>query len=199
MLTWQRRRPGRGWLGPAAVLAAAPLCRLYLRIRSRGRVVADPSLVRAEVAAVLGAGLRPDGTPTALLANRVDAAVLLLQRGSVQQLVMSGDDKAGGDQPAAMARVAVARGVPADRIELDRTGVDTAATCRRLLADHGDGRVVLVTQEFHAARTAYLAAKAGLDAVVFASPDAQVWRKALYKARVREVPASVKAVFVDRF
>lgn len=162
-------------------------------------MVTDPACVRAEVAAVLGAGLRPDGTPTAVLAARVDAAVALVQRGSVEHLVMSGGDNEGGDQPVAMARLAIERGVPTDRISLDRTGVDTAATCRRLVADHGHRPVVLVTQEFHAARTAYLAAKAGLDAVVFAAPDAQVRPKARYKARAREVPASVKALFVDRF
>lgn len=191
-------------IGLALAAVTAPACRTYLVVRaasarSEGRIVTDANRIDADVAAVLGAGLRPDGTPTKVLADRVEAGAALFRAGSVRELVMSGDDNDGGDQPGAMRRLAVGRGVPSERIELDRTGVDTAATCRTLRASHGDRRVVLVTQEFHAARTSYLAARAGLDAVVLATPDATVRPKARVKARIREVPASVKAVFVDRF
>jgi vancomycin permeability regulator SanA len=162
-------------------------------------VVDDPVLVEANVGAVLGAGLRPDGTPTTLLARRVDAGVNLVEQGRVRSLVMSGAADRNGDQPAAMARRAFELGVPADCVDLDRSGVDTAATCRRIRIDYPGQPVVLVTQAFHADRTAYLAAKAGLDAVVFATPDTDIRRAARYKARAREVPASIKALFIDRF
>ena len=183
-------------LGPVIASVAA---RAYLLTRSRPAIVSDPGDVEADIAAVLGAGLRPDGSPTTLLARRVDAAVALFERGSVTSLTMSGADDRNGDQPGAMAARAVALGVPADRIALDRSGIDTAATCRRLATDHPGRRVALVTQAFHADRTAYLAAKAGLDAVVFAAPDAEIRPAARHKARAREVPASIKALFLDRF
>lgn len=185
-----------------AALAASTIGRRRIVGGSGDRITSDPGRVRARVAAVLGAGLRPDGSPTALLASRVEGGVELYRRGAVELLVMSGYDGSGNDranQPEAMARLARSLGVPADRIQLDPTGVDTAATCRRLRLDYGTEPVALVTQEFHAARTAYLAVKAGLDAIVFATPDAQVRRKALVKARIREVPASVKAILLDRF
>ena len=75
-------------------------------------MIDDPASVDADIAAVLGAGLRADGTPTNLLARRVDAGVDLYQRGAVTSLVMSGADDANGDQPGAMARRALDLGVP---------------------------------------------------------------------------------------
>ncbi len=151
------------------------------------------------IGAVLGAGLRADGSPTALLARRVEAGVELHRHGAVSRLVMSGDDNDGGDQPEAMAQLARNLGVPEQALSLDRTGVDTAATCRHLAKTYPGMKTVLITQAFHANRTAYLARKAGLDTVVFASADNQVRTKALVKAKIREVPASVKATFLDRF
>lgn len=193
----------RAVLGGAAV-AIAPVivsmaARRYLVKRTTGAVVTDPVLVDAEIAAVLGAGVRPDGRPSTTLARRVDAGVALYERGSVASLVMSGADGVNGDEPGVMARRAVELGVPPERIALDRAGVDTAATCRRLAVDYPGRTIVLVTQAFHANRTAYLAAKAGLDAVVFAAADAELRPTARYRARAREVPASIKALFLDRF
>jgi vancomycin permeability regulator SanA len=186
-------------LAPLVVAAATVLgCRSLVARRAAGHVVTDPALATGRVAIVLGAGLRPDGSPAGVLARRVEAAVGLLTRGRVERLVMSGDDDANGDQPAAMARYASGLGAPADRVELDRSGYDTAATCRAAAAAHGDGPVVLVTQQFHAPRTAYLARKAGRDAVVLATPDGEILPGPLARARSRVVPAAVKAVLLDR-
>ena len=151
------------------------------------------------VAAVLGAGVLADGTPTPLLARRIDAAVDLYRIGAVKRLLMSGAAVDQFDQPAAMARYARLLGVPGDAIDLDRTGVDTAATCRTLVAQYGAEPVLLVTQAFHAPRTAYLARKAGLDAKVLATSDLDVRARSLSRARLRERPAAVKAMVVDRF
>lgn len=159
----------------------------------------------APVAAVLGAGLRADGSPTGLLARRVDAGVALYRAGLVERLVMSGAVQGQLDQPAAMARYAISQGVPADDIDLDPDGVNTAATCRQLVARLSAGGrttmpvAMLVTQEFHIHRAVYLARKAGIDVIGYASSDAEIRALPLAIARVREVPAAVKAIFVDRF
>ncbi len=189
-----------GAAGLVAGVAAAS--RLWVVRRSAPFVAgaaAELGTDQPRVAAVLGAGLRPDGSPTALLARRVEAGVALYQAGTVTRLIMSGAAEMGQDQPAAMARYAVAQGVPQHHIELDRNGVNTAATCRGLIVRAGGRSVVLVTQEFHMSRAVYLGRKAGLDVVGFASPDTEVRPKALLKARLREIPAAAKAVFLDRF
>ena len=195
---------------------ACVIARLVILWRARGLIVAagtpfgHPSTILAvpadeetvplpvEVAAVLGAGLRPDGTPTALLAQRVEAGVDLVEAGYTTRLMLSGVVNHDGDELIAMRDHALACGLGSDHIELDYEGVDTAATCRSLKRRYGQVRVALVTQEFHAARAAMLAVKGGLDVVVVATPDATIRPRALLRARIREFPASIKALMVDR-
>ncbi len=150
------------------------------------------------VAVVLGAGLRPDGRPGRVLSARVEAAARLWHQGRVDLLVMSGADDGNGDQPRAMAALAVELEVDPGRIELDPSGVDTASSCRFAAERWPDRRIVFVTQSFHAHRTAYLAGRAGLDAVVAVVDDGPP-NAALVRARCREIPAAVKALALDRF
>ena len=202
-MTTGRQQPA-GAIGPRAAMAGLTLAPALLMVshlllwrRARRRIVSEPADARGRLAVVLGAGLRPDGTPTGVLARRVEAAVDLYRTGLVDRVVMSGAVDGNGDQPRAMAIYAQVRGIPLEIIELDEDGVDTAGTCRTLARLHHDVPVVLVTQRFHARRTAYLAAKAGLDATVLATPDCDIRRLALIRARAREVPAAVKAVWLD--
>ena len=184
--------------GVAAIaVATAAACRAVIVRLSVGYVITDPEGAAGRTAVVLGAGLAADGSPSPVLARRVEAAVDLYRRGHVERIVMSGDGVAELDQPVAMARYATALGVPRPQIELDHDGTDTSGTCRTAARRHVDEPLVFVTQSFHARRTAYLARKAGLDAVVLALPDADVRLKPLARARSRELPASVKAVVVD--
>jgi hypothetical protein len=59
------------------------------------------------VAIVFGAGLRRDGTPTTVLADRVDTAVDLFRAGKVGQLLMTASTREGYDEPSAMAELPV--------------------------------------------------------------------------------------------
>ncbi|MDH5291706.1 MAG: YdcF family protein [Acidimicrobiia bacterium] len=191
-------------LGTLAAVVLAAACRAWVVGRAAAHVTTavPPAGAVPAVGVVLGAGLRPDGTPTALLAQRVAGAVQLHRAGVVGRLVMSGHTESDGrDQPAAMAALARSLGVADEHLVLDRRGVDTAATCRELKArpDVAAGApVVLVTQEFHIHRAVYLARKAGLAAFGYALPDADVRPAALARARSREIPAAVKAVLLDR-
>lgn len=182
-----------------AVALVAPVCRLVVRARARGLVVDERAAPDAHAAIVLGAGLTPSGRPGRVLTDRVHAGARLWLIGRVETLVMSGAHDANGDQPGAMADLAIALGVDPDRIVCDRTGVDTAATCRFTRAAYGPRALLFVTQAFHAPRTAYLARKAGLAATVVAVDDSRLPPRPLAAARAREIPAAVKATLVDRF
>jgi vancomycin permeability regulator SanA len=186
-----------GVAGVAAVPAFLGISHLAVCLGARGRIITCAAEAEGRMAVVLGAGLRPDGTPTGVLARRVEAAAELYLAGLVTRVVMSGAADTNGDQPRAMSLYAQVRGVPVDAIELDRGGVDTAGTCRTIARLHRHRPVVLITQQFHARRTAYLARKAGLNAVVLATADSNVRPVALARARAREIPAAVKAVWFD--
>lgn len=104
----------------------------------------------APVGLVLGAQVYLSGRPSRFLRARLDLALLLLQRGTVDRLLLSGDAQAPEyDEPTAMRDHLVAAGAPADRLELDPYGLDTYDSCVRARDVYGVQRVVIVTQGYH--------------------------------------------------
>lgn len=153
-------------LGLLLVLAGPPL---WLIWRSEGVRYDEPQRVPPQQAAlVFGAGLKLDGTPSALLSDRIHAAVLLYLDGKVHQLLMSGDGGTPGhDEPAAMARQAEAEGVPASAILQDPGGVHTYASCQRAHDLFGVTSAVAVSQSYHLPRAIYTCSRVGIHTVGF--------------------------------
>jgi vancomycin permeability regulator SanA len=151
-----------GVVGLGLVALAAPA--LFIDLVTEGarydNAIAVP---RADTAIVFGAGLTPDGRPTALLADRVHAAVQLYQAGTVKQLLMSGDGESiGHDEPAAMAAQAEAEGVPASVIRSDPGGVRTYDSCARAHDLFGVRSAVVVSQSYHLPRAVYTCRSLGI-------------------------------------
>jgi len=142
---------------------------LWLVWHSAGVRYDEPRKVPPQqTAIVFGAGLKPDGTPSALLSDRIHAAALLYLDGKVKQVLMSGDGSTPGhDEPAAMAKQAVAEGVPASAIVLDAGGVHTYASCRRAHDLFGVRRAVAVSQSYHLPRAIYTCERLGIHTVGF--------------------------------
>jgi vancomycin permeability regulator SanA len=151
---------------------------------------------REQVALVFGAGVRPDGRLSRMLADRVTAAVDLYVQGRVDKLLMSGDNShAEYDEVTAMKRYAVERGVPEDDITLDYAGFSTYESCYRARAIFGVTRVILVTQRYHLPRAVYTCRQLGIDAVGIGTADWGVYRETLLlNYTAREVLATLKAL-----
>ncbi|MCL5960219.1 MAG: YdcF family protein [Chloroflexi bacterium] len=153
-------------LGSLAILATAvPGGWVFLQHQGKiyGRVQDAPS---APVAIVFGAALRPDGEPSLMLADRVDAAVELYRAGKVQRILMTGDNRSPyHDEVTAMKRYAIERGVPADVIDLDGAGLRTYDSCYRASTIFGIDEAILVTQGYHLPRALFLARSFGINAV----------------------------------
>lgn len=177
----------------AIVVAAANLVVLF---RAEGEVrataaEADP----ATVAIVLGAQVRPDGTMSAMLADRVSQGAALWRAGKVDRILVSGDHGAWRyDEPTTMRRALVDAGVPAEVIFTDHAGFDTRASMERARRVFGVEDAIVVTQGFHMKRALYLARNAGIDASGLTSDLREYGGQGL-KSSVREVASRVKAVF----
>lgn len=119
----------------------------------------------APVAIVFGAGYWPSGLSHAL-ADRMDTAIALYEAQKVNKLLLTGDNRfVDYNEPAAMARYAEARGVPAGDLVLDYAGRRTYDSCYRAGAIFGVERAILVTQEFHLPRALYTCDRLGLEVV----------------------------------
>ncbi|HET9223572.1 MAG TPA: ElyC/SanA/YdcF family protein [Roseiflexaceae bacterium] len=124
------------------------------------------------VAIVFGAGLRRDGRPSPMLADRVRAAAQLYQLGQVQKILMTGDNsRVEYDEVSAMRRYAVELGVPSDDITLDYAGFSTYESCYRASVIFGVRQAVLITQRYHLPRAVYTCRDLGIEAFGLGAPD----------------------------
>ncbi|MCU0494115.1 MAG: YdcF family protein [Chloroflexaceae bacterium] len=145
----------------------------YVVETTRGyRFTQAAAVPNERVALVFGAGVRANGQPSPMLADRLDAAVALYKQGQVQKLLMSGDNsRQDYNEVEAMRRYAVAQGVPAEAITLDYAGFSTYETCYRAQAIFGVQQAVLVTQRYHLPRAVYTCRALGVEAVGLGTSD----------------------------
>ncbi len=189
-------RWGRVGVLIALVVVAPVAARLYLWLRSAPRIYGRPEEVPPQpVALILGAGLRADGSPTSVLADRVRAGVELYRLGKVKALLLSGDGRSSPyyNEPEAMRRMAARLGVPEAALWTDPGGVRTLASCWRARAVFGITHTVVVTQRFHLDRALWLCDAAGLHAVGLAA-DRSPYGPRQMAWILREIPASLSAL-----
>lgn len=179
-------------LGGVTVLA---LSRLVTGLYAWPRTFNVEDAPARRVAVVFGAGLRYDGTPTAVLRDRVKTGVELYKAGKVEKLLMSGDNSTiYYNEPSAMRDYAISLGVPAEDIVLDYAGRRTYDTCYRAKAIFGLSEVILVTQPFHLPRAIYTCNLLGADAVGVPAQNYTYRRLSLLFWNVREVGATLTAL-----
>ena len=113
---------------------------------------------------VLGCGLRADGQPTRMLADRLDEGIALYQAGVAPKLLMSGDHgREEYDEVNEMKRYAMEQGVPSEDIFMDHAGFSTYESMYRAREIFEVSRMVVVTQEYHLYRAVYNGNKNGID------------------------------------
>lgn len=158
-----------------------------------GEIYDDAGQVpHAPVAIVFGASVRPNGEPSQMLADRVDAAVALYKDDKVDRLLMTGDHRSPSyDEVGAMRRRALAHGVPADRIDVDGAGVRTYDSAYRAKTVFGVTEAILVSQRYHLPRALFLANAFGIKAVGL-SANRYSYSRQTY-SDLREVAALVVA------
>ena len=146
-----------------------------------------------DVAVVLGTSPRlASGWANPFFESRIDAAARLYKAGKVRHLLVSGDNRTKDyDEPTAMRDALVKRGVPADAVSLDFAGLRTLDTVERARVIFGLTEAVIVTDDFHLARSLFLAKAKGLNAVgIHGVPVPWKWSK---KTRCREVVSRAMA------
>ncbi|TLN08762.1 hypothetical protein FDZ74_12065 [bacterium] len=189
--------------GMLIVLAAGVIIfglpRLASEIYAATRITQQAEMPNRPVAIVFGAGLLRDGSPTAVLRDRVETASELYFAGKVEKLLMSGDNRfVEYNEPGAMRAYALELGVPEEAIVLDYAGRRTYDTCYRAKEIFGANQVVLVTQRFHLPRALVTCNGLGLDAIGVAA-DRRAYRQYAHNFwTLRELPATLVA-FVDTF
>ncbi len=179
------------------VLIAVTLLGLPRWILSRhyaNRIHTPEGAQSMPTAIVFGAGLRRDGHPTMVLADRISTAVSLYQQGKVKTLLMSGSSNPSDyDEAAAMLEFAKQLGVPQEDILVDTEGDRTYLTCARAKRIYGVKRALLVTQRYHLPRALLLCDALSVECEGIAADLRPYSAHAIWSAR--EIGATFRALW----
>lgn len=197
-----RLRRRRTWIALAIALAVVAVA--VVATGEWVRHEAEPWVYRTyrsvparAVAIVPGASVRPGGVPSVMLRDRLDVARALYARGTVERILVSGDNRTRHyNETRAMKAWLVAHGVPADHVYADFAGFRTLDTMERAARVFQVRDAVICTQAFHVYRSVFLARQAGIDAVGLIS-DQRRYRRAR-RDQAREYLARTLA-FADSY
>ena len=173
------------------------LLTIYIKTVTNNRRFTQPETVPNEpVAIVFGAGVWADGTPTPMLADRVEGAAELYRLGRVNKILMTGDNGTlEYNEVVAMQQYAERLGVPNKDIKLDYAGFSTYESCYRAKAIFGIEKAVLITQKYHLPRAVYTCNNLGIDSVGLGTPDWGKFRNDSMRFYTqREILAVIKAI-----
>jgi uncharacterized SAM-binding protein YcdF (DUF218 family) len=178
---WKRK-----WWPVVTALVVFYLCsiplvsdRLIGWLESRYPVLPVAEAGPADAVVVLGGILGP-ATPAGVVpgwtesVERFEAGVALMQSGRADRLIFTGARRHWLDhyttEGAELRRLAIARGVPAEKIlvtgSINNTATEAAAVAE-LMKANGWKRIILVTSGWHMPRAALQFRRAGVDAVIF--------------------------------
>lgn len=182
------------WLGILGLLFVFLIRGIFL-LKASPQTFAQDDVPTRRVAIVFGAEVKRDGTPSAVLKDRVETGVALYKSGKVEKLLMSGDNRFEDyNEPEAMRQYALTLGVPDSDIVLDYAGRRTYDTCYRAKEIFGVDSAVLVTQRFHMPRSLFLCNSFGIDAVGVESENYYYLKRLRLVWNVRELLATVQSV-----
>ncbi|MFI5832466.1 vancomycin high temperature exclusion protein [Micromonospora sp. NPDC051300] len=167
---------------------------VWIRGDARGHVFTVADVPDAPVALVLGAQVEGDGTPSPFLAARLEIARQLFAAGKVEVVLVSGDHMDWDyDEPDAMRRWLVERGVPTEKVVLDHAGFDTYDSCARARRIFGVRRATVVTQSFHLPRAVALCRELGIETNGVGDDTVRRFARQWRISSTREYGAGVKA------
>ena len=170
------------WLACAGILLYAGVVGFVL-IREKGVETTVPAPDSYDAIIVLGAQVLPDGTPNVQLAWRLDTAAEAYRNRKVPVVVCGAQGK---DEPLpeayAMKKYLTDRGVAEEDILTDPESFNTRQNlqnAKALLKDKSEVRKVLVvTSDYHVARSLALARDQGYEAIGLGSPcKPEYWLK----------------------
>lgn len=145
----------------------------------------------ADAVVVLGASVHADGTPSDILADRLEVAVDLYLEGAARAIIVSGDNRSSHyNESDAMKAFCVEAGVPSEDVYVDHGGVNTYESMYRARHVFGAERIVVATQAYHLYRAMFAADCLGMQAWGVACDKGAYDNQQMYSAR--EVMARTK-------
>lgn len=144
-----------------------------------------------KVGLVLGAGISQEGKPYDELKARLDTAADALNKGAVNTLILSGDNRYEGyDEPSAMKQYLLDNWkIAEERMVRDFAGRSTYESCERAAKIFNVQKLVIFSAGSHLPRAIYLCRSFNIEAYGISS------EKEANNSTRRELLARVKALY----
>ncbi|MBN2851264.1 MAG: YdcF family protein [Clostridia bacterium] len=148
---------------------------------------------RFDTIIVLGAGVYSDGTPCPMLQDRLDTGIILFNDRLSNTILLTGDHgRKTYDEVNGMKQYVFKKGLNKENVFLDHAGFSTYESMYRADYIYQVKSALVVTQEFHMARSVFIARKMGIEAYGVIADRRVYPRSELLSLNVREYFARVK-------
>lgn len=146
--------------------------------------IIDKSTVPADAIVVLGASVYGDGTPSDILADRLEVAADLYKTGAAAEIIASGDNNTSHyNESDSMKNYLIELGVPEDKIEVDPKGFDTYSSIYRARFEYGAEKIIIVSQAYHLYRALMISDLLGANSLGVAADKGAYDNQAQYSLR----------------
>lgn len=152
----------------------------------------------ADCIIILGCGVKFNGQPSMMLADRLERGIDLYKQGVAPKIIMSGDHgQIEYDEVNTMKQFAIDKNIPSEDVFMDHAGFSTYESMYRAKEIFKAKSVVIVSQEYHLYRAIYIAEKLGIEAYGV-NADYRLYGGEKYR-EAREILARVKDFFKTIF
>ena len=152
----------------------------------------------ADCIIILGCGVKFNGQPSMMLADRLERGIDLYKQGVAPKIIMSGDHgQIEYDEVNTMKQFAIDKNIPSEDIFMDHAGFSTYESMYRAKEIFKAQSIVIVSQEYHLYRAIYIAEKLGIEAYGV-NADYRLYGGEKYR-EAREILARVKDFFKTVF
>lgn len=130
---------------------------------------------------VLGCGLRPDGSPSDMLFERLKTGGDIFKNGNAKKLLLTGDNHGESyNELKAMKETSENNGIKEKDMLIDDYGFSTFESIYNAKEKFAQKKIIIVTQRYHLYRALYIAKELGIEAYgveaeLPPSPNRIVW------------------------
>lgn len=148
---------------------------LIIVSESNGKIIDEiKRLAPAESALIFGAHLTPNGELSEILLERLEAGLILYEKGLVQELVVS-DTKEAAET---MKKYLLKKGVRPEDLYVDSDAETTIDTCYKEKKIHPAGRkIIFISQGYHLPRLIFQCQQIGVQGIGFPAEKLQIIEK----------------------
>lgn len=137
----------------------------FVKLSTKDKIIENYSNIKdADAILILGCQVKPDGSLSLMLKDRLDKGIELYKNGVAPKVIVSGDHgRDDYDEVNAMKKYMIQNEVPSEDIFMDHAGFNTYDSMYRAKNIFNVNKCIVVTQKYHLYRSIYIGNALGME------------------------------------